>query len=69
MWGGWGIYSPNHQTSRLVEAAVEWRARQSGAPPDTVRCASHVTRLLGFDRWSSDRWGLLAVRWCTGQVL
>jgi hypothetical protein len=26
----------------------------SGAPPDTVRCASHVTQPLGFDRWSSD---------------
>jgi hypothetical protein len=47
MWGGWGIYSPNHQTSRLVEAAVEWRTGQSGASPDTVRCASHVTRPLG----------------------
>jgi hypothetical protein len=69
MWGGWGIYSPNHQTSRLVEAAVAWRTGQSGAPPDTVRCASHVTQLIGFDRWSSDRWGLWAVRWCTGQVL
>jgi hypothetical protein len=22
----------------------------SGAPPDTVRCASHVTQPLGFDR-------------------
>ena len=21
------------------------------------RCASHVTQPLGFDRWSSDRWG------------
>jgi hypothetical protein len=21
-----------------------------------VRCASHVTQLLGFDRWSSDMW-------------
>jgi hypothetical protein len=68
-WGGWGIYSPNHQTSRLVEAAVDGSTRQSGAPPDTVRCTSHVTLRLGFDRWSSDRWGLLAVRWCTGQVL
>jgi hypothetical protein len=68
-WGGWGIYSPNHQTSHLVEAAVVWRTGQSGAPPDTVRCASHVTRSLGFDRWSSDKWGLLAVRWCTRQVL
>jgi hypothetical protein len=35
----------------------------------TVRCASHVSKTLGFDRWSSDRWGLWAVRWCTGQVL
>jgi hypothetical protein len=39
------------------------------APPDNVRCASHVSRPLGFDRWSSDRWGLWDVRWCTGQVL
>jgi hypothetical protein len=30
--GGWGIYSPNHQTSRLLEAAVAWRTGQSGAP-------------------------------------
>jgi hypothetical protein len=32
MWGGWGIYNPNHQTSRLVEAAVAWHTGQSGAP-------------------------------------
>jgi hypothetical protein len=35
----------------------------------TIRCASHVSQPLGFYRWSSDRWGLWAVRWCTGQVL
>jgi hypothetical protein len=35
----------------------------------TVRCASHVSRPLGSDRWSSDWWGLWAVRWCTGHVL
>jgi hypothetical protein len=23
----------------------------------TVRCASHVSQLLGSDRWSSDLWG------------
>ena len=23
----------------------------------TVRCASHVTQPLGFDRWSSNKWG------------
>jgi hypothetical protein len=26
-----GIYSPNHQTSRLVELSVRWRTGQSGA--------------------------------------
>jgi hypothetical protein len=51
------------------KAAVAWRTGQSGAPPDTVRCASHVSQTLGFDRWSFDRWGIWAVRWCTGQVL
>jgi hypothetical protein len=35
----------------------------------TVRCASHVSRPLGFDRWSSVLWARLAVRWCTGQAL
>jgi hypothetical protein len=35
----------------------------------TVRCTSHVSRPFGSDRWSSDWWGLWAVRWCTGQVL
>jgi hypothetical protein len=32
------------------KAAVAWRTRQFGAPSDTVRCASHVSRPLGFDR-------------------
>jgi hypothetical protein len=36
------------------KAAVAWRTRQSGAPPDTVRCASHVSRPLGFDRYRRD---------------
>jgi hypothetical protein len=51
------------------KADVAWRTGQSGAPPDTVRCACHVSRPLGFDRWSSDWWALWAVQWCTGQVL
>jgi hypothetical protein len=37
-------------------------------PPDTVRCASHVTWQKGSDRWSSVLWARLAVRWCTGQA-
>jgi hypothetical protein len=44
------ISTPTHQTSRLVKADVVWRTGQSGAPSDTVWCASHVTRPLGFDR-------------------
>jgi hypothetical protein len=41
----------------------------SVAPPDTVRCASHVTQPLGFDRWSSNSWDHRTVRWCTEQSL
>jgi hypothetical protein len=51
-----------------TKLAVWWRLLSHGAP-DTVQCATHVTRLLGSDRWSSDVWARLAVRWCTGQVL
>jgi hypothetical protein len=35
----------------------------------TVWCASHVTRPLGFDRWSFCLLGHRTVRWCTGQAL
>jgi hypothetical protein len=49
--------------------SVDGRTGQSGAPPDTVRCASHVTQPLGFDRWSSDSWDHRIVWWCTGQSL
>jgi hypothetical protein len=35
----------------------------------SVRCASHVTRPLGSDRWSSDCWARLDVRWHTVHVL
>jgi hypothetical protein len=34
-----------------------------------VRCASHITRPLEFDRWSFCLLGHRTVRWCTGQVL
>jgi hypothetical protein len=50
--GGWGgIYSPQPPIQPLGKAAVDRRTGQSGAPPDTVRCASHVTQLLGFWRF------------------
>jgi hypothetical protein len=68
-WVVGGIYSPNHQTSRLVKAAVAWRTGQSGAPPDTIRCACHVTWPLDSNRWSFCLLGHRTVRWCTGQAL
>jgi hypothetical protein len=64
-----GIYSPNHQTNRWGWAAVDGHTGQSGAPPDTVRCVSHVTQPLGFDHWSSDSLGQRTVRCRTGEVL
>jgi hypothetical protein len=45
LWWLGVIYSPNHQNDRW------WRLLSNGAP-DTVRCASHITRPLGSDRWS-----------------
>jgi hypothetical protein len=48
-----GIYSPNHQTSRLVKAAVAWRTGQSGAPPDSP--VRHRT-LSGASATSPGRW-------------
>ena len=49
-----GIYNPNHQTSRLVEAAVAWRTGQSGAPatsPD--RWVPTVGALTAGPAWMS----------------
>jgi hypothetical protein len=43
--GGWGVFiAPT--TKVAVGEAVCRRVHR------TVRCASHVTQLLGFDRWS-----------------
>jgi hypothetical protein len=43
-----GIYSPQPLKQPLGVTAVDGRTGQSGVPPDSVRCASHVTQLLGF---------------------
>jgi hypothetical protein len=52
--GGWGIYNPNHQTSRLVEAAVAWRTGQSGAPAMSPgRWVSTVGALMCGPAWLS----------------
>jgi hypothetical protein len=42
----WGIYSPQPPIQPLRVATIDGCTGQSGAPPDTVRCASHVTQLL-----------------------
>jgi hypothetical protein len=42
-----------------TKLAVWWRLLSHG----------HVTRPLGSDRWSSDCWARLDVRWHTGHVL
>jgi hypothetical protein len=48
--GGWGIFiAPT--TKVVVREGCCRRAHR------TVRCASHVTQPLGFDRWSFDKWG------------
>jgi hypothetical protein len=48
MWGGWGIYSPNHQ--KMAVGSV----LSHGAPDSPVR---HRT-LSGASATSADRWGL-----------
>jgi hypothetical protein len=55
-----GIYSPNHQTSSLVEAAVAWRTGQSGAPatsPDRwiLTVGASVFRATGQSGGAPDR--------------
>jgi hypothetical protein len=47
-WWLWGIYSPQPLIQPLGQAAVDGRTEQSGASPDSVWCASHVTQPLGF---------------------
>jgi hypothetical protein len=39
-WWLGGIYNPNHQFKPLGRLSVDGRTGQSGAPPDTVRCAT-----------------------------
>jgi hypothetical protein len=43
-----GIYSPQPPIQPLGQAAVDGHTGQSGVPPDSVRCVSHVTQPLGF---------------------
>jgi hypothetical protein len=67
---GWlGVFIAPTTKLAVGEACCRMAHRTVRCTPNTVRCASHVTRSLGFDRWSSDWWGRLVDWWCTGQVL
>jgi hypothetical protein len=63
-WGGWGIYSPNHQTWPLVEADSRMVHRTVRCTPDMSGAPATSPMPLEFDRWSSDFWARLDVR-CT----
>jgi hypothetical protein len=63
-WGGWGIYSPNHQTSRLVGLTVVWCTGQSGVHQTyPVRQPRHQCRWI-LTVGASVFWARLDVR-CT----
>jgi hypothetical protein len=51
-WRWLGVFvALNHQNNRWGVDVVDGRTGQSDAPPDAVRCASHVTQPLGFGRF------------------
>jgi hypothetical protein len=60
--GGWGVFIA--PTTKVVVGEGYCRRAHR-----TVRCGSHITQPLGFDHWSSNKWGHQTVQWCTGQVL
>ena len=51
--GGWGIYSPNHQTNRWGWAAVDGRTGQSGAPATSPGC--WVPTVGASDNWATEQ--------------
>jgi hypothetical protein len=57
-----GIYSPKHQTSRLVEAAVAWRTGQSGAP--AMSPGRWILTIGASDIWATGQSGGAPDRSC-----
>jgi hypothetical protein len=47
--GGWGVFIALNHLIAVGDGCCRWATRQSSAPSDTVRCASHVTQPLGFE--------------------
>jgi hypothetical protein len=58
--GGWGVFIAPTTKVAVGDGCCRMAHR-------TVRCTSHITQPLGFDRWSSDLWGHRTSRWCTRQ--
>jgi hypothetical protein len=50
--GGWGVFIDPTTKMAIGERLVSYGAPDSPVRHRTVRCASHVTQPLGFDRWS-----------------
>jgi hypothetical protein len=68
--GGWGIYSPNHYSSRRCQ----WHTGQTGGAPDmtlfTVRCLPRQQTIVVWSGWPLKSFVLLrhrTDRWHTGQ--
>jgi hypothetical protein len=64
----WGIYSPNHQKWPLGGCLLD------GAPDSPVHTGQSGATATSpnsrwIDRWSSDFWARLDVRWRTGHAL
>jgi hypothetical protein len=59
-----GIYSPNHQTSRLVEAVCRMVHRTVRCTPDMSGATATSPNSRWIDRWGSVFWARLDV-WCT----
>jgi hypothetical protein len=68
-WWWLGVFIAPTTKPTVGVGLLSMGAPDSPVRHQTVRCASHVTQPLGFDRWSSDSLGHRTVRWCTGQSL
>ena len=70
-WGGWGIYSPNHQIWPLGTCLFDG-APDSPVHTGHVRCASHVTPVVRVPTVGALTLGLpgcpVAHRTCTAEV-
>jgi hypothetical protein len=69
MWGGWGIYSPNHQKWPLEDCCRMAHRTLSGDSPDSpVNYSGAPSDFPEGSKFSVECPGAPdTVRWCTGQ--